>query len=277
MVKAKHKPDDPARRGPVRNHDHIWSPRTREEAIQRLCGGHSRNPYPDSLSTPGRGRKFASDGSALSFPGNTFICPIEPASRFYSALCELQQRLAAVAPDGAFVTLPPDSFHMTVFPGVCGSPLGHDGWPDGVSETATLTEMSELFLTRLSGQKGFDRVTIEATGLSHPFSVTVQPATPKDAQALWALRNILEQRTGIYRSDFHSYRFHVTLGYQLRWLTYDEATALTAKAEHLFLAAFLERSSTKIGPTEFREFESMFQFDPIAKIGCNGAVSCKKP
>ncbi|MFV1528841.1 MULTISPECIES: DUF1868 domain-containing protein [unclassified Phaeobacter] len=238
----------------------------KDRIAERLSGVGRSAPYPESITAPGLGGKFTPDGQALPFPGNTFICHIPRHSRFFKALGAIQAGVKAHPLARYFAFLPPSSFHMTVFPGVCGSPLGYDGWPDGFSPEVKLAEITETFMARLNDVTGFERVTVKAVGLYHPCSILVNPAGPAHTAALWKMREKLQALTGLHRPDFLRYRFHVTLGYPLCWIPPNDAGRLVDAAADLFAKHFPGRADLTLGPVEFCQFKTMLNFDPVLFI-----------
>jgi hypothetical protein len=239
----------------------------KDRMMERLSGIGRCAPYPESISKPGFGGKFTSDGQALPFPGNTFICHIPRHAPFFDALCAMQAGMKAHAQARYFAFLPPPSFHMTVFAGLCGSPLGYDGWPDGFSPKVGLDEITKTFMSRLKDVTGFERVNVKAVGLYHPCSILVDPADIEGLAALWAMREKLQAVTGLHRSDFARYRFHVTLGYPLCWIPPNHAEGLIDAARDLFATYFPDQADVPLGPVEFCRFKTMLHFDPLRIIG----------
>ncbi|MGB3178151.1 MAG: hypothetical protein WBA90_09775, partial [Albidovulum sp.] len=85
--------------------------------------------------------------------------------------------------------------------------------------------------------------------------------------ALWAMREKLQAVTGLHRSDFAQYRFHVTLGYPLCWIPPNHAEGLIDAAADLFATHFPDRADVPLGPVEFCRFKTMLHFDPLCIIG----------
>ncbi|KAJ2897746.1 hypothetical protein MKZ38_004422 [Zalerion maritima] len=112
-------------------------------------------PYPPGVGPPGKG-KFSPSGSVQSFPGNTIICHLPPPSesRWHSRLLKLNARLSAfLEPDASleesasnfddpkspqqqaplYALLPPSSYHITLFEGVCTHVSNPAYWPPSSS------------------------------------------------------------------------------------------------------------------------------------------------
>ena len=155
------------------------------------------------------GGKFTPEGQVLPFPGNTFLCHIDQKSEFFSALSAVQDELRRHPFSGHFTFLPKPTFHMTIFCGVSGSPLGYDGWPKDIPSNASLNQITDAFdemLTENTLKKSFN---ILPDNLFSPTSVSMRGATNEDEINLRKIRAELEKITGLYRKDVDSYEFHV--------------------------------------------------------------------
>ncbi len=230
-----------------------------------LLTGSEDGPGPRSVTPPGGGGKFAPDGEVLPFPGNTILCHIDPASAAHRALAALQDR-ARAAPWGRFFAfLPPASFHMTLFEGVCMNPGYRSEWPAGAAPDLTRNEVSRLLLDRLAGVRLPAGHRIRPCGIRHKagIGVLVAGATEQDDASLRRCREILRDATGLVAADFADYRFHITLAYLLRWM--DPVTAEAARREVLeFFDDFAHAApEIALGPPEFCNFETMHAFTPL--------------
>ena len=242
----------------------------RAEIFRHLTGETVAGANPPEITETGQGGKFRPDGTVLVFPGNTFICHIDRASAFHAALCEMQDTVRTRPYADHFAFLPKPSFHMTIFCGISGAPLGVDGWPEGLPRDATLEAVSAEFRDRLRGERGPDGYSVKATGLRLPMTIEMEPASEAEGEKLLDMRNKLQAVTGIYRPDFDEYRFHVSLAYLTRRLSPAEAETVMADVETLFERLFLDLEPVALGPVEFCEFETMHHFEPMGRLGPNG-------
>jgi len=225
-----------------------------------LTGRGSDAPLPPTITKAGEGGKFDLSGQALHFPGNTFICHIDPTSKPFAALKALQTGIKSGPAGSYFAYLPPASFHMTVFPAICGDPLGHDGWPERLAQGADLETVTAAFQNDLQDHSFFDTCTVQATDLYAGYSVTVEGAAPDDRAKLQAARDILQEVTGLKRPDFTHYFFHITLCYRLKWMPDDVADAHLAHMARLFDTHRADLQTIKLGPIEFCIFDTMEEF-----------------
>ncbi len=240
------------------------------DLVAYLSAGDPSRPYPPSITPKGQGGKFEPDGTILVHPGNTFLCHIDKGSDFFAALCAMQDDLKQMRFADHFAFLPKSSFHMTLFCGISGSPLGADGWPEDVPEETDLETITARYLSGLNRMTGEDGYEVVATGMSLPATVAMTSATAIDEQKLRGMRDRLQALTGLYRPDFESYGFHVSMAYQSKWLDAASAEAVIAESRRLFDAHLAKLPPHKLGPVEFCTFETMNHFSPIGILDSTG-------
>jgi hypothetical protein len=235
------------------------------DAINALTGQKTQHPRPRSITPPGGGGKFSPDGQALTFPGNTILCHIDPRSRAHEALIVFQQHAKNAPWASSFSFLPPSSFHMTVFEGVCMNEAYRSDWPEGVSVQASRDEVSAILLDRLRGVQLPERHLVRPMGIRHKagIGVVVEGADEAQDASLRAMRILLRDTLGIYPADFAGYRFHITLAYMLHWLTDDVARQVSADLDRFLTAFRQEIRQIELGPPEFCNFETMRAFTPL--------------
>jgi hypothetical protein len=209
------------------------------------------------------GEKFSPTGQVLPFGGNTFICHIPPASPAHKALVDIQDLLRAEAPTGTYTYLPAASLHMTVFEGVCDAHRDPDSWPKGMDPALPVSAVTRIFSSQFKElvlPAGFRIAPVQVfAGLS----VLVTGASPADGAALQSARDLLRHQTGIQKSDFASYMFHISLAYLLRWLTPDEALLMRELSELAFARLWKLAPVIPIGAPEFCQFDDMHAFHPV--------------
>ena len=255
--------------------DLMWSETAdrREKIINHITGRNPSGTHPPAISAPEQGGKFTPEGDVLTFPGNTFICHIDRNSSFFGALCDMQDELKAMYYADHFSFLPKPSFHMTVFCGISGSPLGFDGLPDGFDPQATLDDVSAGYLAKLETETGLDGFAVRPSGLRLPATIEMEPANAKESDKLRGMRKQLQKLTGIYREDFLDYRFHISMAYLIKWLAPEEAEIVMREAERLFAKYCLAREEpVQLGPVEFCEFDTMHHFDRLGILKPEGFV-----
>lgn len=235
----------------------------RAKALNKLTGGQDTSLYPKAITHAGMGGKFAPNGDVLSFPGNTFLCHIDPTSDFYDALCTVQDKLRAHPNGDHFTFLPKPSFHMTIFCGVSGTPLGSDGWPQGFPLGSSLDEITNAFDERLVDTNLSTEFSVLPDNLFLPTSVSMRAATNQDETRLRELRMKLEKLTGLYRGDVESYGFHVSMAYVVKWLNEDAAADILQECESLFEKNFAQCGAFRVNTVEFCSFNNMHKFDNV--------------
>jgi hypothetical protein len=234
--------------------------RTRADARAWLTGQGASGPAP-----PAVGQKFAPDGQVIGYPGNTFLCHIPPGPA-HAALTRAAQRLQAGPLGRAFAFLPPASFHMTVFEGVTDRDRSGRRWPEGVDPTLPVEHVTALFAERLRGIDLPAAARIRPVTVFGGYSVQVTGATEADEAALRGARLTLRAATGIERPDFASYGFHITLAYQLRWLSADEADAVLDLSDAVTADLLAEVPEIALGGVEFCRFDDMHAFPLLARL-----------
>lgn len=240
----------------------------RDAMMQHLTGANSTAPRPESITLPGEGGKFDFDGRVMDHPGNTFLCHIDPDSVFFRAACDYHDALTSDPLAASCLTfLPKSSLHMTVFNGISGSPLGADGWPRDIVAGSDLATITAAFQDRLAGFDGPQGFRVRLAGFHKPGGLTVLSDGAGEETKLRGVRRDLERLTGLCRGDVDSYRFHVSLAYQLRWLDPSEASELIDRIERFYARHLAGLDSLTLGPVEFCVFRDMHHFETVARLG----------
>ncbi|MCK5800093.1 MAG: DUF1868 domain-containing protein, partial [Deltaproteobacteria bacterium] len=82
----------------------------------------------ESRQTRVVGPKFDAEGQARRFPGNTVISFLRERSPVEAELSWVLDMLAPLGFSAAFIPLPADSFHMTVFDLLCDQVRSKEHW-----------------------------------------------------------------------------------------------------------------------------------------------------
>lgn len=229
----------------------------RADSIRYLTGENAARPHPAAI-----GQKFDNSGRVLRFPGNTFICHIDPESVAHAALTRASLALKSGPLADGFTFLPPSSFHMTVFEGVCDQHRADDRWPKAMASDCDLTSVTQSFEAAVEGLVPPQSHYIRPTGIFGGFSVAVSGATDADETSLRRVRQALRVATTILREDFETYDFHITLAYNLRWFTRAEAESIMDLSDSVFADLAAASPEIRLGPVEFCTFEDMHAFVP---------------
>ncbi len=233
--------------------------KSRAKSIACLTGAGSDQTFPANV-----GRKFDAEGAVLPFSGNTFLCHVPQGSAAHAALSEASLALQAGRVASAFSFLPPSSFHMTVFEGVCDADRNGDTdrWPTCIRRDAPLAQINQTFQTASGFVSLPTRQNVRPMGLFVGFSVALSGRSPLAEASLRRTRRVLRDVSGIYKKDFNDYDFHITLAYPLRWLTLAEANAVMDHADRVFDRLVMQAPCISLGPVEFCTFENMHAFSP---------------
>ena len=240
-----------------------------DELVTELSGGSPREEFPPTITKDGAGGKFLPDGRPVRFPGNTFLCHIDPSSDAHAALVKIQNEVRNGPYGSYFSYLPAASLHMTVFPSVCGDPLGYDGIPDGFEPETSLAEMTGAFQSRALQTTGFEKCSVSIAELFGGWSVHVEGTTDDDKASLAAMRAQLQELTALTRPDFDQYQFHITLAYRIRWMPVEIALKHLEHMESVFAEVKDALTDIQLGPVEICSFKDMCHFEKLALLPAN--------
>jgi hypothetical protein len=227
-----------------------------ERAFDYLTGALTGGAAPSAV-----GLKFTPDGQPLTCRGNMTICHVDPRSKPFAALVDAQDQLKAGLLADGFTFLPPESFHMTIFEGVIDYARTSDRWPGHLPNEASVDTVTMDFADRLQ-DIGLTRTVIaHPTGIFGGFSVRMSGADKSEEALLRLTRDQLQAATNLVRPDHDAYGFHITLAYNLRWFSPEEARSIIALSDRVG-AELIERvPRIVLGPVEFCTFETMHHFE----------------
>lgn len=224
-----------------------------------------KNKYP-----AGVGSKFAVDGGVLPFPGNTIIAHLSPSDPLCTSLMELHQKLSASPLSSIFTLLPPESWHMTIFEGVCDQVRYPGYWPNDLSMEAQLSECNNRFAKKLRSFELNDdetefRLRIEGISpLKIGIGIHLEPETTPEDSKLRRIRGRLSELLQIRHPHHDHYELHLSLAYFIRHPTEEQEKELA----HLLLG-HLQYAPKRLvlGRPEFCIFENMFHFERQFYLG----------
>ncbi|KAJ6584630.1 RNA ligase/cyclic nucleotide phosphodiesterase [Mycena capillaripes] len=198
------------------------------------------------------------------FPGNTIISHISPSSHpgLYDSLLVLYDKLKNSHLSHLYVLLPPSSWHITVFEGVCDQVRYSSLWPDDLSIDASLEDCTSLYENKLST---FDLQCdspyhLSVKGFYPLYGLIALDLEPSTAEENARIRDLRDRLSGVLRiraGSHDTYPFHLTLAYLLRSPTKDQDKELVK-----LLVDHFEGMSKQLelGAPEFCSFEDMFTF-----------------
>lgn len=212
---------------------------------------------------PEVGRKFHADGTVRRFPGNTIICPVGPDAPQYDEICAVQTRALARRFGPKLAPLPPSSFHVTVFDGLCDEERVPEHWSSRIPLDAPLEETDRLLSEWLAPLRGPERLNMELAGLGSfevGLNLELRPADEVSAAGLADFREAVARATGIRHPGFERYAFHLSLAYLLYELDGEELAdyrELAAETEARLAQSF---GVLELGRPQLTFFEDMFAF-----------------
>ena len=238
-------------------------------AVDYLTGTMTGGDTPAAI-----GKKFDQAGTPLHDPGCTVICHVPRPSDAFDALVKAQDRLKAGPFADGFAFLPPASFHMTVFDVFIESGRHRERIPTWLGMDAGVAAITEDVLASLENLPVEQDFAIRPTGIFAGFSVAVTGLDAGKEAQLRDTRDSLSNATTIRRADHDTYPFHITLAYNLRWFTRQEAEAICELSAEVAEDLIREMPSLTLGPLEFCRFETMHHFEPIRSL-TTGPSACR--
>jgi hypothetical protein len=230
--------------------------------------GADKNKYPSGV-----GRKFSVEGGVLRFPGNTIIAHLSPNDQLWGSLMELYHKLEKNPLSSIFTLLPPASWHMTVFEGVCDQVRKPRYWPKDLSMEAPLSECNDLFARKLiefdlrDDETQF-RMRIEGIRpLKTGIGVHLEPETAEEGSKLRGLRDRLSGLLQVRYKQHDHYELHLSVAYFIRHPTKEQEEELRQ-----LLLGHLKNAPKGfvLGAPEFCLFENMFHFERQFYLGGSG-------
>lgn len=232
-----------------------------DRALAYLTGALTGGARPAAV-----GLKFTPEGKPLICRGNTMICHVDPRSVAHAALVTAQERLRQGPLAQAFTFLPPQSLHMTIFEGVIDYSRRQDRWPGHLPTDAPIDAVTQDFANRLRGTGLAQGFTVRPEGIFGGFSVRIAGADPHEQTLLRQTRDRLQAASNLIRPDHDAYEFHITLAYNLRWFTPDEAQSVIGLSEAVGAELMALAPCMTLGPVEFCSFDTMHHFERLALI-----------
>ncbi|RUM07810.1 DUF1868 domain-containing protein [Rhizobium chutanense] len=221
---------------------------------QPSAGAHPE--FPTGVHT-----KFNVDGSVRAFPGNTIICHLAPTSRLYASLLRLYGVLERSDLCKLYSLLPPSSWHMTVFEGVCDQVRRPGFWPADLGLDAPLAECDALFAEKLSafdlGSAPSYRLRIAGwQPLVNGIALRLAPESGEEA-CLRRVRDRLSDLLQLRHPGHEDYVFHISIAYLIRHPDEEQRAALSALLFELLSGL---PDEFELGAPEFCRFADMFAF-----------------
>lgn len=213
---------------------------------------------------PATSAKFAPDGSARRYPGNTIVADPRPDDPAFATLAALAGKLAALPAAGAHVFLPPASHHMTLFRGVNDRLRRPGEWPLDLPLDLPLEAVTGHFVRRLQGVRlpGVFRMrpVALAANASGELQLALAGADAAEEARLAETRALLAERLRHRRSGDGHYRFHVTLSYRVRPADPGRERELARAAREAFAGLAARFPVLTLGAAALCDYEDMLVF-----------------
>ena len=178
--------------------------------------------YSAQLQTIQQSPKFV-DGQAVFFPGYSVITPPtneDPINQgFYDQVQLIQQQLLEQLESDLLISLPPESFHLTLADLIWG-----DTYQQAINENAEFedklrSEINNSFQQYQNLEQNFKNIQWQLWGLSIRPRAIMACLAPKDQEsydAILNLRRCLYQNKGLIGLEIeqqYDFTAHITLGY----------------------------------------------------------------
>jgi hypothetical protein len=219
---------------------------------------------------PDIGRKFYPDGRVQRFDGNTVICHLDqqgPNATLFNALLDIYREAPAHQFMDKVTLLPPSSYHMTIFGAANDQDRRPGAWPADLPLDMPMTECDRILGERLRGFRlECDLPFRMKVDLSEPvpgerpLTLRLLPYDDAENAKLRRLRDRLAETLAIRTPSHDAYRFHVTLGYLIRWLTQDEQAVFRDTLATWRHRVALACPVLELGAPEYCTLKDMFAF-----------------
>lgn len=170
------------------------------------------------------GKKFAEDGSANRYPGNTVVSDATPETLAYKVMSQCLAMLKDAGLAQLFIPLPEDSYHMTVIRGVNDLVREAAFWPAALPMDASMEAADDYMASAIGSvpHPGAMRMRFgEAKINAEDFRISMLPADEAQEKALRRYRDQVAEAVGLRLPGHDAYTFHITLAYT--WRLPDEA------------------------------------------------------
>ncbi len=220
--------------------------------------------------------KFNPNGTPKIFKGNTVICHLPAQCKLRDEMIAIHEELLHSPYIHMLGPTPTDSYHMTVFPGANDQDRKASGWPSYVPIAASIEECNQMVGERMAKAK-FNcsvplrvRLDVEATlARKTAAGFTLSAIDTAEEKKMRDFRDQISEVYGFRLSDHDTYRFHMTLSYQMGLMTDRE----WASYQEMFVRHVKHIAETlpviELGTPEYCTFDDMFRFEPRQLLRCS--------
>lgn len=218
--------------------------------------------------------KFTPAGVRRPFAGNTLICHLPQQCKVRDKIATLGDALRSSSFAHKLGMLPSDSYHMTVFPGANDKDRAAYGWPADLPIDAPMSECNRVVGERIADFRMRAelpirvRVDLEKTlGPQRVSSLRLSPADDREDAKLRNLRDRMAEEVFRFRTPDHAtYGFHVSLAYQMKPLSHEEAREHQVILKRHVPGIVAAAPVIELGIPEFCTFDDMFRFEICALL-----------
>lgn len=230
----------------------------------------SNTPSQYPAGIPG---KFDKDGNVQRFPGNTLVCHLSQSSKLYASLLALYEKLRTSPLSHLYALLPPSSWHMTVFEGVCDEVRKPGYWPSDLALDSPLADCTAHFAEKLSVldlrcDLPYRMVVRGVDPLETGIGLHLEFRDAEDEVQFRDLRDRISEVLNLRHPGHESYGLHFSLAYLVRHPTDDQKRGISKVVlDHLKDAPV----EFELGAPEFCTFEDMFAFKRLSYLKNQGS------
>ena len=220
--------------------------------------------------------KFRPDGTPRPFAGNTVICHLPAQCAMRDAMVTLREALSKLSLHTKLGLTSTESYHMTVFPGANDQNRSSYGWPSYVPLDAPIEVCDRMVGERMAKARlRYElpirlRVDEQATIQNSPAcSLRLVAADAAAESNLRSLRDQLAEVYGFRLLDHATYKFHVTMAYQVASFTSEDLAAYQGLLQNYLPKITVSEPVIELGEPEYCTFPDMFRFEPMHLLACS--------
>lgn len=237
-------------------------------AVVAAQPGAPQTPNSIGIPTLDTQMKFNPDGTRRPFRGNTIVCHLQPQGQLRDAVDALALDIKKLSMMPKIAVLPPESFHMTVYPGANDQARDITGWPSDLPITASIDECSRKVEERIAGFRMHCDLPIRmivdrSTTIANPRASTLR-MVGANAEEEKKIRTIRDRHVDVFQfkdRQHDQYGFHITLAYQLQPFTPPEQEEYGMLLRHHVPLIVDAAPVVEFANPEFCTFPDMYRFD----------------
>lgn len=164
------------------------------------------------------GKKFETDGSPRTYPGNTVIADISCGCSAYELMRGLRDMAYRHELSNKLIFLPEDSYHVTILRGLNDQVREDDFWPKALSKSAPMDQADDYIAKAVAKVAMPGPIRMAFTGVrldETDFRVLLRPADDEQMAVLKDFRDRAAEAIGLHLPGHAAYAYHITLAYTL--------------------------------------------------------------